>query len=134
MRLPPAVEAIDLAKHFGDNRAVDGVSFVVPTGSVLGLLGPTRAGHTTPARPLTPPRAPPPRPGRGVRGPSGAGKTPLVRMLTTLSVPTSGTGRVAGFDVREQPDAVRRSLGLTGQAATGDQVPTGRAAARLWAR
>ena len=93
----PAVEAVDLVKHFGDNRAVDGVSFVVPTGTVLGLLGP-----------------------------NGAGKTTLVRMLTTLSVPTSGTGRVAGFDIREQPNEVRRSMGITGQAATVDEIHTRR--------
>ncbi len=93
----PAVEAIDLVKHFGDNRAVDGVSFVVPTGTVLGLLGP-----------------------------NGAGKTTLVRMLTTLSVPTSGTGRVAGFDIVREPTEVRRSMGLTGQAATVDEILTGR--------
>jgi ABC-2 type transport system ATP-binding protein len=93
----PAVEAVDLVKHFGDMRAVDGVSFVVPAGSVLGLLGP-----------------------------NGAGKTTLVRMLTTLSVPTSGTGRVAGFDILEQPNEVRANMGLTGQAATVDEILTGR--------
>jgi ABC-2 type transport system ATP-binding protein len=92
-----AVEAIDLVKHFGDNVAVDGVSFSVPTGSVLGLLGP-----------------------------NGAGKTTIVRMLTTLSRPTSGTGRVAGHDVLREPDLVRRSLGLTGQAATVDELLTGK--------
>ncbi len=97
MNVPPAVEAIDLVKHFDGTKAVDGVSFVVPQGSVLGLLGP-----------------------------NGAGKTTLVRMLTTLSVPTSGTGRVAGFDILEQPNEVRRSLGLTGQAATVDEILTGR--------
>jgi ABC-2 type transport system ATP-binding protein len=97
MRNPPAVEAVDLVKHFGETRAVDGVSFVVPEGSVLGLLGP-----------------------------NGAGKTTLVRMLTTLSVPTSGTGRVAGFDILKQPNEVRRSMGLTGQAATVDEILTGR--------
>ncbi|SEP15588.1 ATP-binding cassette domain-containing protein [Trujillonella endophytica] len=97
MTVAPAVEAVELAKHFGANRAVDGVSFVVPSGTVLGLLGP-----------------------------NGAGKTTLVRMLTTLSVPTSGTGRVAGFDIREQPNDVRRSMGLTGQAATVDEILTGR--------
>ncbi|MEX5717947.1 ATP-binding cassette domain-containing protein [Geodermatophilus maliterrae] len=102
MSVTPAVEAVDLVKHFGDNRAVDGVSFVVPTGSVLGLLGP-----------------------------NGAGKTTLVRMLTTLSVPTSGTGRVAGYDIREQPNEVRRSMGLTGQAATVDEILTGRENLRL---
>jgi hypothetical protein len=49
-----------------------------------------------------------------------------VRMLTTLSVPTSGTGRVAGFDILRQPTEVRRSLGLTGQAETVDEILTGR--------
>jgi ABC-2 type transport system ATP-binding protein len=97
MTAPLAVEAIDLVKHFGDSVAVDGVSFAVPEGSVLGLLGP-----------------------------NGAGKTTTVRMLTTLSDPTSGTGRVAGHDIRTEPDAVRRSMGLTGQAATVDELLTAR--------
>jgi ABC-2 type transport system ATP-binding protein len=93
----PAVEAIELVKHFGETVAVDGVSFVVPTGSVMGLLGP-----------------------------NGAGKTTTVRMLTTLSRPTSGTGRVAGHDILADPSAVRRSMGLTGQVATVDELLTGR--------
>ncbi len=92
-----AIEAIDLVKKFDDNIAVDGVSFAVPEGSVLGLLGP-----------------------------NGAGKTTIVRMLTTLSIPTSGTGRVAGHDIRVEPAAVRMSMGLTGQAATVDELLTGR--------
>ncbi len=93
----PAVEAIDLVKHFDETVAVDGVSFAVPPGSVLGLLGP-----------------------------NGAGKTTTVRMLTTMSRPTSGTGRVAGHDVVDEPEAVRRSMGLTGQVATVDELLTGR--------
>jgi ABC-2 type transport system ATP-binding protein len=97
-----AVEAIDLVKRFGDNTAVDGVSFIVPRGTVLGLLGP-----------------------------NGAGKTTTVRMLTTLSRPTSGTGRVAGYDVVQQPDMVRRSMGLTGQAATVDELLTARENLRM---
>ena len=101
MNPPLAVEAIDLVKKFGDTVAVDGVSFVVPEGTVLGLLGP-----------------------------NGAGKTTTVRMLTTLSVPTSGTGRVAGHDMLTEPDAVRRSMGLTGQAATVDELLTARE--NLW--
>jgi ABC-2 type transport system ATP-binding protein len=92
-----AIEAIDLCKRFGELTAVDGVSFAVPQGTVLGLLGP-----------------------------NGAGKTTTVRMMTTLSVPTSGTARVAGYDVRTQPDMVRRNMGLTGQAATVDELLTGR--------
>ena len=101
----PAVEAIDLVKHFGDTVAVDGVSFSIPEGSVLGLLGP-----------------------------NGAGKTTLVRMLTTLSRPTSGTGSVSGHDILKEPAAVRRSMGLTGQAATVDELLTGRENVRLIGR
>jgi ABC-2 type transport system ATP-binding protein len=55
-------------------------------------------------------------------------------MLTTLSVPTSGTGRVAGHDVVQEPDAVRRSMGLTGQAATVDEFLTARENLRLIGR
>jgi ABC-2 type transport system ATP-binding protein len=98
----PAVEAVDLVKRFGDTLAVDHVSFSVPTGSVLGLLGP-----------------------------NGAGKTTTVRMLTTMSRPTSGTGRVAGHDIVAEPDAVRRAMGLTGQSATVDELLTGRENIRL---
>src|SRR6201991_3937847 len=97
-----AIEAIDLVKRFGDDVAVDGVSFAVPPGTVLGLLGP-----------------------------NGAGKTTTVRMMTTLTVPTSGTARVAGYDVREQPDMVRRNMGLTGQVATVDELLTGRENIRM---
>ena len=98
----PAIEAIDLVKRFGDNTAVDGVSFTVPPGTVLGLLGP-----------------------------NGAGKTTTVRMMTTLSVPTSGTARVAGYDVIREPDMVRRNMGLTGQVATVDELLTGRENIRM---
>ena len=44
MPTPPAIEAIDLVKRFGDETAVGGVSFAVPPGTVLGLLGPNGAG------------------------------------------------------------------------------------------
>ncbi len=97
-----AVEAVDLVKRFDDTLAVDRVSFSVPTGSVLGLLGP-----------------------------NGAGKTTTVRMLTTMSRPTSGTGRVAGHDIVTEPAAVRRTMGLTGQSATVDEFLTGRENVRL---
>jgi ABC-2 type transport system ATP-binding protein len=93
----PAVEADHLVKRFDETVAVDDVSFAVPEGTVLGLLGP-----------------------------NGAGKTTTVRMMTTLSRPTSGTARVAGHDVLTEPDAVRRSMGLTGQSATVDELLTGR--------
>ena len=100
-----AVEADDLVKKFGDTLAVDHVSFQVPEGSVMGVLGP-----------------------------NGAGKTTTVRMLTTMSRPTSGTGRVAGHDIISDPDAVRRSMGLTGQSATVDELLTGRENIRLIGR
>ena len=99
---PPAIEAVDLVKRFGDFTAVDGVSFVVPEGTVLGLLGP-----------------------------NGAGKTTTVRMMTTLTEPTSGTGRVGGHDVVREPAAVRASMGLTAQSATVDELLTGRENLRL---
>ena len=98
----PAIEAVDLVKTFGDFTAVDDVSFSVPAGTVFSMLGP-----------------------------NGAGKTTTVRMMTTLSIPTSGTARVAGFDVVAEPDAVRHRMGLTAQSATVDELLTGRENLRL---
>lgn len=101
----PAIEAIDLVKRFGDasdGPAVDHVSFTVPAGTVLGLLGP-----------------------------NGAGKTTTVRMMTTLTAPTSGNARVAGYDIVREPDQVRRNMGLTGQVATVDELLTGRENIRM---
>ncbi len=98
----PAIEAVDLVKRFGDFTAVDEVSLEVPAGTVFSMLGP-----------------------------NGAGKTTTVRMLTTLTRPTSGSARVAGHDVVTDADAVRHSMGLTAQAATVDELLTGRENLRL---
>ncbi|HMY08560.1 MAG TPA: ATP-binding cassette domain-containing protein [Marmoricola sp.] len=98
----PTIEAIDLVKTFGEMTAVDQVSFQVPTGTVLSLLGP-----------------------------NGAGKTTTVRMMTTLTPPTAGTGRIVGHDIVKEPAAVRRSMGLTAQSATVDELLTGRENLRL---
>ena len=72
-----------LTKKFDDFLAVDGIHLDVPTGQVLTLLGP-----------------------------NGAGKTTTVRMLTSVLRPTSGTARVAGFDVATEPERVRASVGV----------------------
>ncbi|MFF7235853.1 ATP-binding cassette domain-containing protein [Streptomyces collinus] len=95
--MPGAIYAEGLVKTFGDVRALDGVDLDVPEGTVLGLLGP-----------------------------NGAGKTTTVRCLTTLLRPDSGRAVVAGLDVLKHPDAVRRSIGLSGQFAAVDEYLTGR--------
>ena len=92
-----AIVTEGLVKHFGEVTAVDGIDLTVPYGTVYGLLGP-----------------------------NGAGKTTVVRILSTLLKPTSGRATVGGIDVVAQPDAVRRSIGLTGQYAAVDEYLTGR--------
>ncbi len=92
-----AVRASGLTKHFGDTKAVDGVDFEVPRGTVTALLGP-----------------------------NGAGKTTTVRMLTTLLSPDGGQATVAGIDVASDPNAVRMKIGLTGQDTAVDELLTGR--------
>lgn len=83
-------------KKYGEVVALDGLDLDVEEGTVVGLLGP-----------------------------NGAGKTTAVRVLTTLLRPDSGTATVAGHDVVSKPDAVRRTIGLTGQYAAVDEYLTG---------
>ena len=93
-----AVEALNITRSFkdGEVQALGGVSLQVPRGEVFGLLGP-----------------------------NGSGKTTMVRILSTILKPTSGSATVNGFDVVKQADAVRRSIGLAGQYATVDENLTG---------
>src|SRR3954453_848677 len=91
-----AIVVEGLGKRFGATTALDGVDLTVAEGSVLGLLGP-----------------------------NGAGKTTVVRILTTLLRADAGGVRVAGLDVVDDADAVRASIGLTGQYAAVDEYLTG---------
>ena len=101
----PAIRAVDLQKSWGEVHALKGVSFEVPTGTVLGLLGP-----------------------------NGAGKTTAVRILTTLLQPDAGLAEVLGVDVTKEPMRTRGSIGLAGQYAAVDENLTGRENLRLVAR
>ncbi len=91
------IRAEGLTKHFGETIALAGIDLEVPTGSILGVLGP-----------------------------NGAGKTTAVRILTTLSLPDSGSAWVAGHDVVSEAAAVQRNIGVTAQDATVDELLTGR--------
>jgi ABC-2 type transport system ATP-binding protein len=91
------IEAEGLTKRYGSTQALAGVDFAVPAGTILGLLGP-----------------------------NGAGKTTAVRILTTMAIPDSGHGRVAGIDVVKHPGEVRRHIGVAAQDATLDPLLTGR--------
>ncbi len=91
-----AFEVKDVAKYFGDVKALDGVSLKAEKGKVYGLLGP-----------------------------NGAGKTTLVNMLSTLSEPTRGSLHVLGVDVLKNPQRVRELIGLAGQFAAVDEYLTG---------
>jgi ABC-2 type transport system ATP-binding protein len=105
----PIIEVDDLVKVYGGGekatRAVDGISFQVAAGELFGFLGP-----------------------------NGAGKTTTIRILATLLRATSGTGRVAGIDVLEDPAEVRRRLGLAMQTSTLDAFSTGRETLELAGR
>ncbi|HWV23886.1 MAG TPA: ATP-binding cassette domain-containing protein, partial [Thermomicrobiales bacterium] len=93
----PAIEAMHLSKRFGATQALDDVSFQVERGTILGLLGP-----------------------------NGSGKSTTVRALTTLLQPDAGTGRVNGVDVVKDPELARFQFGLASQAATVDELLSGR--------
>lgn len=80
------IETRDLIKRYGEAQVVNGLSFSVQPGEIFGFLGP-----------------------------NGAGKTTTISMLSSLLKPTSGTARVAGFDVVEETLQVKKQIGLVPQ-------------------
>ena len=81
------IEVENLTKHYGDRAAVDGISFAVKKGEIIGFLGP-----------------------------NGAGKSTTLRMLTGYLQPTEGTIRVAGVDAVRDPIGARRAIGYMPEA------------------
>ena len=92
-----AIQVNGLQKSFKDLHVLKGVDFEVEKGSIFALLGS-----------------------------NGAGKTTIVKILTTLLKQDGGTAAVNGFDVASKPDEVRQSISLTGQFAAVDEILTGR--------
>src|SRR5690348_14356143 len=92
-----AIQVHGLQKSYKQVQVLKGVDFDVARGSIFALLGS-----------------------------NGAGKTTIVRILSTLLKPDGGAARVNGFDVLSQPSRVRESISLTGQFAAVDEILTGR--------
>ncbi|GAA6527466.1 ATP-binding cassette domain-containing protein [Intrasporangium sp. DVR] len=97
MTTDAAIRVTDLQKSYKDLQVLRGVDFEVARGSIFALLGS-----------------------------NGAGKTTVVRILSTLLQADAGTASVNGFDVATQPADVRESISLTGQFAAVDEILTGR--------
>ncbi len=93
----PAIQVKGLAKAYGSLQVLRGVDFDVARSSIFALLGT-----------------------------NGAGKTTIIKILSTLLRQDGGCAIVNGFDVRAMPDEVRRTISLTGQFAAVDEVLTGR--------
>ncbi|QYR19205.1 ATP-binding cassette domain-containing protein [Paenibacillus sp. sptzw28] len=92
-----SIQVIGLQKSYKQHQVLKGVDFEVEKGSIFALLGS-----------------------------NGAGKTTVVKILTTLLKKDSGTATVNGFDVATKPDNVREAISLTGQFAAVDEILTGR--------
>ena len=99
-----AIVAVGVRKAFGANVVLNGVDLTVAEGRVFALLGP-----------------------------NGAGKTTMVNILATLLEPDDGQIRIAGHDLATEPDAVRRSIGVTGQFSAVDSLLSGAENLRLMA-
>jgi ABC-2 type transport system ATP-binding protein len=103
--IAPSVATVGLTRRFGELVAVDHLDLTVEHGAFFGLLGS-----------------------------NGAGKTTVIRMLTTLLPPSSGSARVAGFDIALEPREVRRRIGYVPQMLSADAGLTGRENLTLSAR
>jgi ABC-2 type transport system ATP-binding protein len=91
-----AISARALRKSYGEKVVLDGIDLDVKPGSVFALLGP-----------------------------NGAGKTTIVNILSTLITPDAGSATVAGADLAEDPDGIRRAVGVTGQFSAVDDLLNG---------
>lgn len=100
-----AIKTTELTRRFGDLTAVDHIGLNVSYGEIFGLLGA-----------------------------NGAGKSTVIKMLTTLLPPTSGSAEVGGFDITEAPEEVRRRIGYVSQLVSADGALTGYENLRLSAR
>jgi len=97
MTTEPAIRVQNIQKSYKELHVLRGVDFDVAPGSIFALLGS-----------------------------NGAGKTTIVRILSTLLKSDAGTATVEGFDVSTEPQSVRESISLTGQFAAVDEMLTGR--------
>nr|WP_241032550.1 ATP-binding cassette domain-containing protein [Rhodococcus pseudokoreensis] len=92
-----AITTTGLRKSYGDKVVLDGIDLDIDEGTIFSLLGP-----------------------------NGAGKTTMVQILSTLIAPDGGDVRIAGHDPAREPDAVRSTIGVTGQFSAVDNLLTGR--------
>ncbi|MFC9361404.1 ATP-binding cassette domain-containing protein [Rhodococcus sp. NPDC057014] len=92
-----AITTTGLRKSYGDKVVLDGIDLDIGEGTIFSLLGP-----------------------------NGAGKTTMVQILSTLIAPDGGDVRIAGHDLAREPDAVRSTIGVTGQFSAVDNLLTGR--------
>lgn len=100
-----AIKTPELTRQFGHLTAVDHIDLRIPYGEIFGLLGA-----------------------------NGAGKSTVIKMLTTLLSPTSGSAEVGGFDIIKSPGEVRRRIGYVSQLVSADGALTGYENLRLSAK
>ncbi len=93
---PPVLVTEALSRQFGTFTALEPLSISVDAGEIFGLIGP-----------------------------NGAGKTTTLKMLTTLLPPSSGTAKIAGYDIVREPASVRRNIGYVPQLISADAQITG---------